>query len=55
MRKDHGIFGRDGIQLLAIRKSLFRPDSVIPAASGNPFTWLVMRDGIGDALLHFLR
>jgi hypothetical protein len=55
MRKDYGILRRDGIELLAIWKSLFRPGGVIPAATRNPFTRFVMRDSIGDTFLHLFR
>src|SRR6266567_276159 len=55
MRKDHGILGSDGIELLAIRESFLGPHGMVPAATGDPLTCFMMRHGIGDALLHFLR
>jgi hypothetical protein len=54
VREDDGIFGSDGIKLLAIWESLIRPESVVPAAAGNPFAFFVMRHSISDALLQFL-
>src|SRR5258708_31554860 len=53
MREDHGMLGRNGIELLAIREPLFRPGGVVPPTSGNPFPRFVMRDSVGNALLHF--
>ncbi len=52
MSEDHGIPGRDGIELPAIRKSFFRPGGMVPATAGDPFTRFVMRDSVGDTLLH---
>ena len=52
--KDDWVLGRDGIELLAIREPLLRPKCVVPAAAGNPFAFLVLRDRSGDPLLHFL-
>src|SRR5260370_18227604 len=55
MCEDDGILGSDGIELLAIGESFLRPKSVIPATAGDPFACFVLRNGGGDALLHFLR
>ena len=53
--EDDGILGRDGIELLAIWEFFVRPERVVPATAGDPFPFFVLRDGGGDALLHFFR
>src|SRR5690242_7864944 len=40
--------------MLAIRKSLVGPKRVVPPAAGDPFPFFVVRNGVGDALLHLL-
>src|SRR5258708_2903357 len=55
MCEDDGILGSDGIELLAIGESFLRPKSVIPATAGDPFACFVLRNGGGNALLHFFR
>src|SRR5260370_1777122 len=55
MCEDHGVPGRDGIELLAIGKSFLRPGGVVPPAASNPFTRFVMRDSVGDTFRHLSR
>src|SRR5260370_32450141 len=55
LRKDHRVLGSDGIELMAVGKSFIGPEGLIPASAGDPFACFVLRDGDGDALLHFLR
>ena len=54
VREDDGVIRRDGIELLAIREPLVRPKRVIPSTAGDPFSFFVMRNRFGQALLHFL-
>ena len=54
VREDHRIFRRNGIELLAIREPLLRPECVVPSPAGDPLAFFVPRYGRGYALLHFL-
>jgi hypothetical protein len=55
VRKNDGILGRDGVQLLAIRESFFAPKRVVPTAASDPFACFMTGNGIGNTLLHFFR
>src|SRR5437870_451067 len=53
VNEENGIVRRNRIDILARGKALFGPESVIPAGASDPFTGFCLRDGGGEALLHF--
>ena len=51
--ENHGMIRRDGIEILAGGKFLFRPQSVIPSAPENPFARFVILQARANPVLKF--